>query len=982
MNALRILCFCITLCCQLPTAYCQLKYVNPFIGTGGHGHTYPGATAPFGMVQLSPDTRISMLDWDGCSGYHYSDSLIYGFSHTHLSGTGVADYCDILFMPFLNGVRLEPSEYASPFQKKKEKAEAGYYSVFLERDRIKCELTATERVGVHRYTFPENAEKWEILIDLRHRDEVLDAQLSVISSNEIAGYRISKSWAKEQHVYFVARFSKPFFTNVLLDMQKTPREANPTVNSKVIVGLLDFYNDGEPLVITVGISGTSIEGARKNLEAECAHFDFEKVKSETQAKWAQQLSKIEVEGGSTAQKTAFYTALYHTMVVPNLWSDADGNYRGRDNKIHQTPAVTGGGVGRAYTVFSLWDTYRACNPLYTILEPQRVNDFVQTFLNQYKESGLLPVWELAANETDCMIGNHSIPVIADAWAKGIRGYDGKLALEAMMKNANSDRYGLRWYRDMGFVPSDKEAESVSKTLEYAYDDWCISQTARSMDQNDVADEFARRAQSYKNLFDPQSGFFRARRGASWHSPFDPFEVNFNYTEANAWQYRFAAPQDVSGMMKLLGGRALFANQLDSLFTAHAKTTGREQADITGLIGQYVHGNEPSHHMAYLYNYAGQPWKTQQRVRQIMDSMYSDQPDGLSGNEDCGQMSAWLVLSAMGIYPVVPGDPIYTIGTPWFEKTTIHLDNGNSFVLEAPDVSSKKCYVKKVLFNGKDYSKSWLTHEMLTGGGTLEFDMDNKPGSWGSAEHNCPASAITGRTIVPVPFVKSGATIFKDKTEVELGCADPEAKVRYMFADIVGKVHWRDYTRSITVDRSQRMFVNAERGNDKSNAVMVEFRRIRSDMKVLEYKNLYSSQYTAGGDDGLVDGVRGGSDFRTGGWQGFEGKNLDMVIDLGKQQKINRVRANFLQDENSWIFFPTKLQVEISEDGKTFVPAGENVCDIPASETGFLQKELSCELGGKKARYLRVVGVSLGQCPATHKGAGYPCWVFADEVMVE
>lgn len=951
------------------------KFVNPFIGTGGHGHTYPGATAPFGMVQLSPDTRLSMLDWDGCSGYHYSDSLIYGFSHTHLSGTGVADYCDILFMPFLNGVRLEPAEYASPFKKKKENAEAGYYSVFLERDRIKCELTATERVGVHRYTFPENSEKGEVLIDLRHRDEVLDAQLSVISNNEIAGYRISKAWAKEQHVYFVARFSKPIFSSVLLDMAKDPREANPSVTSKAIVGVLEFFNDGEPLVITVGISGTSIEAARKNLEAECAHFDFEKVKSETQAKWAKQLSKIDVEGGSDVQKTAFYTALYHTMIVPNLWSDVDGTYRGRDNKIHRSENET-------YTVFSLWDTYRACNPLYTILEPQRVNGFIQTFLNQYKESGLLPVWELAANETDCMIGNHAIPVIADAWAKGIRDYDGKLALEAMLKNANSDRYGLQHYREMGFVPSNKESESVSKTLEYAFDDWCISQMARSQGQNDIGDEFARRAQSYKNLFDPKTGFFRARRGASWHAPFDPFEVNFNYTEANAWQYRFAAPQDVTGMMLLLGGRERFASQLDSLFTAHAKTTGRDQADITGLIGQYVHGNEPSHHMAYLYNYAGQPWKTQQRVRQIMDSMYSDQPDGLSGNEDCGQMSAWLVLSAMGIYPVVPGDPSYTIGTPWFEKTTIHLDNGNTMVLKAPDVSSKNFYVKGLTFNGKAYPKSWLSHEMLTNGGTLEFEMDNKPSAWGTAESDCPVSAITDRPIVAVPFVKSGATIFKNRTVVELGSADPKATIRYMFADITGKVQWRDYKDPITVDRSQRMFVNAELGAEKSSVVLVEFHRIRSDMKMLRYKNPYSAQYTAGGDDGLVDGVRGGTDFRTGGWQGFEGTNLDMVIDLGKSQKINRVRANFLQDENSWIFFPTKLQVEVSDDGKSFVPAGEVLCDTPPAAPGNLQKELILELGGKKARYLRVIGLSLGQCPVTHKGAGYPCWLFADEVAVE
>ena len=953
-----------------------LRYVNPFIGTGGHGHTYPGATAPFGMVQLSPDTRISMMDWDGCSGYHYSDSLIYGFSHTHLSGTGVADYCDLLFLPFVDGVRLEPKDYASPFKKENERAEAGYYSVFLERDQIQCELTATERVGVHRYTFPETKEKAGVMVDLRHRDEVLESQLSVVSPTEIAGYRISKAWAKEQHVYFVARFSRPFSNTVLLDMEKTPRMANPSVTSKAILGLLDVDNNGEPLVITVGISGTSIEGARKNLEAECAHFDFEKVKSETQAKWVQQLSKIEVEGGSNAQKTAFYTALYHTMVVPNLWSDVDGRYRGMDRKVHTLNS------GNQYTVFSLWDTYRACNPLYTILEPQRVNDFVGTFLNQYRESGLLPVWELAANETDCMIGNHAIPVITDAWMKGIRGYDGKLALEAMLKNVESNRYGLRWYRELGFVPSNKEAESVSKTLEYAFDDWCVSQMARSLGEKDLAKEFSHRAQSYKNLFDPKTGFFRARRGASWHTPFDPFEVNFHYTEANAWQYRFAAPQDVSGMMLQLGGRERFVSQLDSLFSATGKTTGREQADITGLIGQYVHGNEPSHHMAYLYNYAGQPWKTQQRVRQIMDSMYSDQPDGLSGNEDCGQMSAWLVLSAMGIYPVVPGDPTYTIGTPWFEKASIRLENGKVFELKAPGVSADKCYVRGLSYQGNPWTRSWISHEMLMNGGTLEFEMDKKPGVWGTKEIDCPVSAIQDRAIVSAPYVESGATIFKDRTVVELACADPEAKVRYLLADPKAKSQWQDYSGPVSLDKSQQMYLIAERGEEKSKVVMVEFHRIRSDIKAHHYNSKYSKQYTAGGDDGLIDGIKGGEDFRTGGWQGFEGENLDLVLDLGKMQKVNRVRANFLQDENSWIFFPTRLKVEVSTDGETFVPAGEALCDTPPSAPGILQKELSLELGGKKARYLRVVGVSLGQCPATHKGAGYACWVFADELTVE
>ncbi|MDX1912160.1 MAG: GH92 family glycosyl hydrolase, partial [Saprospiraceae bacterium] len=738
-------------------------------------------------------------------------------------------------------------------------------------------------------------------------------------------------------------------------------------------------NDGEPLVVTVGLSGTSIEGARKNLEAECAHFDFDKVKEETQAKWTRQLAKISVEGGNEAQKTAFYTALYHTMIAPNLWSDVDGQYRGRDNRIHLHPA---GKKGQMYTVFSLWDTYRACNPLYTLLEPQRTNHFVQTFLLQYKESGLLPVWELAANETDCMIGNHAIPVIADAWAKGIRDYNGNLALEAMQKNVESDRYGLKWYREHGFVPSDKEPESASKTLEYAYDDWCISQMARSMGKNDVAEKYARRAQSYKNLFDPGSGFFRARRGGAWHSPFDPYEVNFNYTEANAWQYRFAAPHDISGMMQLLGGREALTAAIDSLFTARSKTTGRDQADITGLIGQYVHGNEPSHHMAYLYNYVGQPWKTQQRVRQIMDNMYSDQPDGLSGNEDCGQMSAWLVFSAMGFYPVTPGKPEYAIGTPWFEKVVLQLDNGKTFTLKAPKLSAKNYYIEQVRYNGKDWRQSWITHDMLTGGGEMEFSMSAKPGEWGAAPENCPVSAITDHKIVPAPFVKSGATVFKDRSQVALGCADPEAKIRYMFADISGKVQWRAYSGPITVDRSQRMFLNAEKDGEKSQTVLVEFKRVRSNMRVLRYQSSYSNQYTAGGEDGLVDGIRGGADFRTGGWQGFEGQNLDLVLDLGKSQKINRVRANFLQDENSWIFFPLKLQVEISDDGQTFSPAGESLNDVPPLEKGLLQKELQVQLNGKKARYIRVVGVSLGQCPVTHKGAGHPCWVFVDELSVE
>jgi predicted alpha-1,2-mannosidase len=958
-----------------------LHFVNPFIGTGGHGHTYPGATAPFGLVQLSPDTRIDMLDWDGCSGYHYSDSIIYGFSHTHLSGTGVADYCDILFMPYTGGAQLEPKEYASKFKKSKEKAEAGYYSVFLEKDKILAELTATERVGVHRYTFPGNRERGHILVDLRHRDEVLDSYMKRVSDREIEGYRVSKAWAKEQHVYFVARFSRPFSGSKILDMSKNPRETDPSVQSKAIVGLFDFFNENAPLVVTVGISGVSIEGARKNLEAECAHFDFEKIKAETQTKWQRQLSKIEVEGGTDDQKTVFYTALYHTMIAPNIWNDVDGQYRGRDNKIHPNPGHD------VYTVFSLWDTHRALHPLLTLLEPKRTNDFIQTFLRQYEQGGLLPVWELAANETDCMIGNHAIPVIVDATMKGlVDKKDYPKLLEAMLKSANSDRYGLKWYRELGYIPADKEPESVSKTLEYAYDDRCISKMAILTDKWDIAESFAVRSQSYKNLFDPSTNFFRAKNNATWYSPFNPYEVNFNYTEANAWQYRFPAPFGFSDMEILLGGNESFANQLDSLFTAHTETTGRNQADITGLIGQYVHGNEPSHHIAYLYNECGQPWKTQQRVRQIMDEMYANRPDGLSGNEDCGQMSAWLVWSAMGLYPSAPGiNDTYYLGTPWFQKTTIHLRDNKKLVIKATGASAQKCYSEKIELRGKKINSSFMaiTHKDLMEGGHLEFNMLDfaKVKKTPYILNEVHVEGVPN--FIPVPFVIQGTRSFREEQTVELGCLDPKATIYYTLdSDKAKSKQSVTYTQPIPVKGSGKIVFYAERGERHTKSDTFFFTEIRSDISLHHYNTRYSPQYTAGGDNGLIDGIRGGADFRTGDWQGFEGANLDLVIDLSKSQTINKISAGFMQDENAWIFFPTKMQVEISDDGQNFSPAGEVICEVAPTEKGVLQKDFVLNLKGKKARYVRVVGVSLGSCPDWHKGAGYPCWVFADEISIE
>ncbi len=964
MQNMRFLCHLSVFFCAISSLSAQsdvLSFVNPFIGTDGHGHTYPGATLPFGMVQLSPDTRLT--GWDGCSGYHYSDSLIYGFSHTHLSGTGVPDYCDLLFQPFTGSIPLENTEYASGFSKNTEKAEAGYYAVTLNKDRIRAEMTATLHTGVQRYTFPPNRTKGGVVLDLRHRDSVLDATLKIVNDREIEGSRFSNGWAKEQKLYFVARFSRPFYNSIALDMSRNPREAQREVHSTAIVGIFQFYNYDAPLVVVTAISAVSIADARRQLIQECDHFDFDKVKQETQEVWRKQLSKITVKGGTAAQKTTFYTALYHLFCAPNDF----GNHPD------------------AYTVFSLWDTYRAAHPLFTLLEPKRTQNFVKSMLAFYKKTGDLPVWPLWGEETDCMIGNHAVSVITDAWVKGLRDYDRKLALQAVQRATNRHRFGQDLYRQKGYVPAQKESESVSKTLEYTYDDWCAGVLAEAMGEQDSARVHFKRAHSYKNLFDPASGFFRARNNAMWHQPFDPTEVNFNYTEANAWQYRFAVPHDVSGLMELLGGKARFAAALDSLFEGDSQTTGRNQADITGLIGQYAHGNEPSHHVAYLYNYAGKPHKTQHRVRQIMDDLYSDRPDGLCGNEDCGQMSAWYVFSALGFYPVSPGRADYTLGTPLFEQATLHLENGKKFVIEAKGVSQTQYYLQKASLNGQPLPANLLLHKDIVEGGILRLDMGAQPGEFGTAPTAHPVSEIAPEGFPPLPFVASGKRTFRGQQTVTLGCMDQTAALWYALRNGSSPLIFRAYTKPVVLDKTSEMVFYAEKNGQKSPTDEAIFYQIPEGLTVREYHTSYSPQYTAGGNEGLTDGLRGSEDFRTGGWQGFEGKNADLTVDLGKKQRIKGVSAGFLQDARSWIFFPTTLRVSASADGHNFELIGVAENKIKMSENPVLLQELQVVPVGsaaqKKYRYVRITALTPGQCPAGHPGAGLPCWVFVDEVQI-
>ncbi|MEJ5303276.1 MAG: glycoside hydrolase family 92 protein [Bacteroidales bacterium] len=788
-------------------------YVNPFIGTGGHGHTFPGATVPFGMVQLSPDTRLT--GWDGCSGYHYSDSIIFGFSHTHLSGTGCSDYGDILVVPQVgslvlsNGLPDNPQAgYGSPFKHENEEARPGYYRVKLDKGPVEVELTTTTRVGFHKYLFPETSQA-RLLFDLTHRDEVLASALEFTGENEVVGFRRSKHWAADQHVYFVARFSRPFRSyGIAIDDQLI--SGIKKAEGKNIKGWVEFESNGkEPVLLKVGISAVSIEGARKNLEAEIPGWNFEEIVTAADASWEKELSRITVEGGALTDRIKFYTALYHSFIAPNVYMDVDSLYRGRDLQVHKAKGFT------YYTIFSLWDTYRTLHPLFTLVQKERTNDIIRTFLAQYTDGGMLPVWELSANETWCMIGYHSIPVIADAYLKGINQWDASLALKAMVNSARQDHFGLKYYKQLGYIPVGCDNETVSKTLEYAYDDWCIAQMAAAMGNTSVYQEFIHRAQYYRNVFDAESGFMRPRVNGGFVSPFDPLEVSHEFTEANSWQYSFYVPHDINNYMEMLGGEAAFANKLDQLFSTEAPTKGRDLPDITGLIGQYAHGNEPSHHIAYLYSYAGQAWKTQQMVRRIMDEFYTACPDGLIGNEDCGQMSAWLVMSALGIYPVTPASDVYVFGTPLFQKATLNFEDGRTFTIRADKVDKGHIYIRSAQLDGEPYKRSWISHFAIESGKEMVFDMSDKPEkSFGANPDERPFSRIMEEVIPAVPVVSPTDSLFDGKIRVSLSHYDPKVKIYFTTDGSMPGPGSSLYRRPLEIDKTTRLKACAENAEGK------------------------------------------------------------------------------------------------------------------------------------------------------------------------
>jgi len=723
-----------------PTKTTLSNYVNPMIGTSGHGHTFPGATVPFGMVQLSPDTYNE--GWDWCSGYHYSDNSIMGFSHTHLSGTGRGELLDVLMMPTTGAVQFEPgtrenpdSGYRSRFSHQNEIAKAGYYSVMLDDYQIKAELTATKRAGFHRYTFGKD-ESANLIIDMAHSfktDSILDGTIRIVNDTLIIGSHRSKGWGEgdekyyaEHSVFFAARLSQPIKSASFFVDGKVIENIKEIQGKFVKTNIVFDLSKSKQLLIKVGISGVDVDGALKNVDTEIPDWNFDKVVKTADNDWNQILKTFQLNDPNQANKETFYTALYHSCVAPFTASDADDRYMGFDRKIHQAKGFT------MSTGLSLWDTFRAANPLYTIISPSKVTDIINSMLAQYDQYGLLPIWPLCNSETNCMIGYHAIPVIVDAYLKGIGGFDAEKAFEAMKKSAMQDDFDIKYMKEYNYIPRDLAPTlSVARTLEYAFDDWCIAQMALKMGKTDDYNYFSKRGNAFKNLFETSIGFMRGKDSkGQFRTDFDPYNAvnaNSDFIEGNSWQYTWFVPQDIQTLINGMGGKAGFVSKLDTLFSVSSKLDKDTPMDVSGLIGQYAQGNEPSHHVAYLFNYGDAPWKTQERIHQIMSTLYSNKHDGLCGNEDMGQMSAWYVFSACGFYPVNPADGKYVFGTPQFAEVAINLPNKKTFTVKAKNLSGENIYIEKVILNSQEYSKGYITHQQMLEGGTLEFQMGNKPG---------------------------------------------------------------------------------------------------------------------------------------------------------------------------------------------------------------------------------------------------------------
>jgi len=954
----------------------SVKDINPFIGTGGHGHTHPSAQAPFGMIQLGPNTRYD--GWDGCSGYHYTDSAMYGFTCTHLSGTGVSDYGDLLMLPY--STPTKEGDHIK-FFKEDEHAQAGYYACILD-DGTRIEATAGERIGKLRLHYPPNSSPG-IMVDLNFRDRVLKQDFSALGNGKFEGRRISEGWAREQHFYFG------------FEVSPAPDSVWKLSPGVYWLALPDGTVNAE---VSIGMSGTSEEGAWKNYHGESAERDFEEIFTETKDKWEKELAKSKVKSALPNQRAIYATALYHAYSVPNLWSDVDGSYRGQDNVIYRDT------VNRHYTVFSLWDTYRTAHPLYTITQPERTQEFVYGMLDMYKQRGRLPIWELAGNETDCMIGYHSVSVLADAIAKGYHT-DTALTLEAMRATAEMDVFGLGAYQESGFLSIEDESESVSKTLEYAYDDACIAWTAQRFEDWNTYMAYDQRSSAYRSLIDPESGYVRPRTNGDFYSPYNPREVNNHFTEANAFQYSFSPVHDIEGWMEVLtnfrGGRENWNNLprkkqkllvksrhdvledlLDGLFYASSHTTGRDQADITGLIGQYAHGNEPSHHIAYLYNATNNPRRTSYWVHRILGSQYQNAPDGLSGNEDCGQMSAWYVMASMGMYPLVPGKPEYQISTPWWDAIHLELPNGKELDITVEDVGTYIMdYDRGESLETPIFQKRYFTHDELLEGGQWKVKRGDEPSDWGKVHRY--ATKMKNPT-PPAPIVRVPRT-FTGTAQVEI---IPTGQYDLWQYHSYENVKWKK-------DRKGRVRIGTAYDNGFVTAITPHFgygnhvaRAVFSkrddNLEAAWVVGHASPQYTAGGPEAMVDGITGDTDWRKGHWVGVQGHDATLEITLTKSKQVQTVHVGILKDIRAWIAAPQKVEVQVLYEGDDqwhFFGAME--MDNPLGQEEAVRHDVV--LSNPRTdlvKAIRITYTNAGRLQDWHPGAGYQSYFFMDEVRLE
>lgn len=924
--------------------YPSISKVNVFQGTGGHGHTHPAATAPFGLVQAGPDTRTE--GWDACSGYHYDDDTLLGFSQTHLSGTGIADLNDFLFQPF----QSKPRKGKYPFRHQDEYAYPGYYSVKIPFHRMKVDIVATPRGAIYQINYTKSKKSF-LLIDLMHRDGVNYSSVTKVNDTTLVLERLSTSWAKNQHAYLYVVFSQK-----IKDIHIQWKAKN------IASGVLIKFAPTKTYYIKVGYSGTDKEGAALNYEAELKPFCFEELKTLNLNVWEKELSAFNVYGKENEVRT-FYSCLYHCFILPSVWSDVNGRFR-IDDRIYQDTGYV------LYSLFSLWDTYRALHPLLVITHPHRTNDFISTFLSMYRHRKRLPVWELHGNETNCMIGAHSISVMTDAYVKGIGKGKGMDMLDAMTDEMFQR---AKTYSPSSFITADQGQESVSKTLEHGYDDWCVARMAERLTGPSPLQFFHdRRAVGYRSLFNPQRKFMQARRNGKFLEPFDPAEVNHHFTEANSWQYTFHAPYDISAFAEMMGGERALENALDSLFATDSKLNGRQQPDITGLIGQYAHGNEPSHHIAYLYHVLGKPDKGNKIIQEILKTQYDHSPNGFSGNEDCGQMSAWYVWSSIGLYPWCPGNPEYMLALPIFDSVFWHLPNGKELKIYKHHADSGT-FISSIKYQNHAFSSLAFPHLALAEGGTLTFTMGSQPMKWTNSFNK--GNQMIGLQHSMAPWLDYSSHVFDDSLQIYIkGWYDEDENYFYRTNQSPWNFH-PNKNIPITIYKSDTLTVRGQFSKHEVSGIFIQ----KPKKWQLKIESPVHPEYTGGGKEALLDGLYGAEDFHAPGWQSYHGIDFDGELDLGDTITINAIGFHCLQNPGSWIWYPEKIEIFTSVDGIEYTKTSTWTNDVSEHESAMGWLEIPNLKGS--VRYIRFKAINRKMCPQWHPGKGEKAHIFVDEIRI-